>query len=111
LRPDAPQGEASSVVRERVVRAHAIQLQRCGKSNARLGQRETERICKLTASDQELLEHAIDALQLSARGTHRILRMARTIADLAGSDAIATAHLSEAIGYRQMDRRSTPVAA
>jgi magnesium chelatase family protein len=111
LRPDAPQGEASSVVRERVIRAHNLQLQRSGKSNARLGQRETERICRLTASDQMLLERAIDALQLSARGTHRILRMTRTIADLASSDAITTAHLSEAIGYRQMDRRSVPVAA
>jgi len=111
LRPDAPQGEASTVVRERVIRAHAIQLKRSGKSNARLGQRETERICKLTPSYQSLLERAIDALQLSARGTHRILRVARTIADLASSDAIATAHLSEAIGYRQMDRRNAPVAA
>ncbi|HEY2344711.1 MAG TPA: YifB family Mg chelatase-like AAA ATPase [Xanthomonadaceae bacterium] len=106
LRPDAPQGESSAVVRERVIRAHAIQLQRSGKSNARLGQRETERVCKLTSSDQSLLERAIDALQLSARGTHRILRMARTIADLAGSEAIVTAHLTEAIGYRQMDRRA-----
>ena len=111
LRPDAPQGEASAVVRERVIRAHEVQLQRSGKSNARLGQRETERICKLTSSDQTLLERAIDSLQLSARGTHRILRMARTIADLAGCEAIATMHLSEAIGYRQMDRRSAFVAA
>jgi len=111
LRPDSPQGEASSVVRERVIRARAVQLLRSGKSNARLGQRETERICRLTAPDQVLLERAIDALQLSARGTHRILRVARTIADLASSDAIATVHLSEAIGYRQMDRRTAPIAA
>ncbi len=111
LRPDAPQGESSSVVRERVIHAHAIQLQRSGKSNALLGQRETERICRLSPPDQTLLERAIDALQLSARGTHRILRMARTIADLAGSEAITTTHLSEAIGYRQMDRRSAPMAA
>ena len=111
LRPDAPQGETSAAVRERVIRAHDIQLRRSGKSNARLGQRETERICRLTASDQSLLERAIDALQLSARGTHRILRVARTIADLADSNAISTVHLSEAIGYRQMDRRNAPVAA
>ena len=111
LRPDAPPGESSSVVRERVIRAHEMQLRRSGKSNARLGQRETERICRLTASDQTLLERAIDALQLSARGTHRILRMARTIADLAQCDAITTAHLTEAIGYRQMDRHNASVAA
>jgi magnesium chelatase family protein len=48
---------------------------------------------------------------LSARGTHRILRVARTIADLAGNEAIATAHLTEAIGYLQLDRRSASVAA
>ncbi|HTA66608.1 MAG TPA: YifB family Mg chelatase-like AAA ATPase [Xanthomonadaceae bacterium] len=111
LRPDAPPGESSAQVRERVIRAHILQMRRARKPNALLGQRETERICRLTTSDQALLERAIDALQLSARGTHRILRMARTIADLAGSDGIATTHLSEAIGYRVLDRRSTPVVA
>jgi len=54
--------------------------------------------------DQQLLEKAVDALQLSARSMHRILRVARTIADLAGSESIATMHLSEALGYRQGDR-------
>ena len=111
LRPDAPPGESSAFVRERVVRAREVQSQRSRKSNAMLGQRETERICRLTPSDQALLERAIDALQLSARGTHRILRVARTIADLAGSDAIATGHLTEAIGYRSMDRRGATVVA
>jgi magnesium chelatase family protein len=111
LRPEAPLGESSASVRERVIRARNAQLHRNHKPNALLGQRETERICRLTVSDQALLERAIDALQLSARGTHRILRVARTIADLAGSEAIATAHLTEAIGYRQLDRRTAPVAA
>ena len=66
--------------------------------------------CRLAAHDQRLLERAIDALQLSARSLHRILRVARTIADLAGSAAIATAHLTEAIGYRRLTRQS-PLAA
>jgi magnesium chelatase family protein len=111
LRPDAAMGESSSAVRERVIGAHEIQTRRSQKPNALLGQRETERICRLTPSDQTLLERAIDALQLSARATHRILRVARTIADLAGSEAITTMHLSEAIGYRVLDRRSAPIAA
>ena len=54
----------------------------------------------LAAADRLLLERAIDHLQLSARATHRILRVARTVADLAGSEAIATPHLTEALAYR-----------
>ncbi len=111
LRPDAPPGEASAQVRERVARARDVQAQRAGKPNALLGQRETERLCRLSPSDQALLERAIDALQLSARATHRILRVARTIADLAGSPTITTAHLTEAIGYRQLDRRARPAVS
>ncbi|WP_183948870.1 YifB family Mg chelatase-like AAA ATPase [Rehaibacterium terrae] len=104
LRPDAPRGEASATVRVRVVAARERQLARAGKLNARLGQRETEVHCRLTPADQGLLERAMESLRLSARATHRILRVARTIADLAGSEAIRTAHLTEAIGYRRLDR-------
>ncbi|MBS0193584.1 MAG: YifB family Mg chelatase-like AAA ATPase [Proteobacteria bacterium] len=111
LRADAPPGEDSATVRARVMQARAVQRRRAGKPNALLGQRETERSCRLAATDQLLLERAIDALQLSARAAHRILRMARTIADLAGCDAITTAHLGEAIGYRQLDRRAATAAA
>jgi magnesium chelatase family protein len=84
-----------------------MQRERTGKANAWLDNRETERCAALCAHDQQLLEHAVDKLGLSARAYHRILRVARTIADLAGSAAIHTAHLSEAIGYRQLDR--TPI--
>lgn len=100
LRPDAPPGEATAAVRARVEAARARQQQRAGKPNARLDRRETDLHCRLTGHDQALLERAIEQLQLSARAMHRILRVARTIADLDGSDAIATAHLTEALGYR-----------
>jgi magnesium chelatase family protein len=104
MRPNAPAGEASAVVRDRVLRAREVQLARSGRANAQLSQRDTERECRLSEPDQALLERAMDALQLSARGTHRILRVARTIADLAGVERIGSAHLTEAIGYRRLDR-------
>ena len=105
LRPDAPAGESSAVVRARVEAARALQLERAGVLNAHLGQSGTAAHCRLDASDQALLERAIDSLQLSARAMHRILRVARTIADLAGAGSIASAHLAEALGYRGIDPR------
>lgn len=104
LRPDAPRGETTAAVRERVVAARARQQARGGRCNARLEQRGIDRHCRLTDADHALLERAIERLQLSARAGHRILRVARTIADLAGSEAIAGTHLGEAIGYRCLDR-------
>lgn len=106
MRPDAPRGETSAQVRARVERARALQQARAGVSNAALSQAQTERDCSLDERDRSLLERAIDQLHLSARASQRILRVARTIADLAGSEAIATAHLAEAIGYRRLDARS-----
>ena len=105
LRPDAPEGEGSVVVRARVEAARLLQHRRAGQANARLGQSETMASCRLCERDQQLLERAIDALQLSARSMHRILRVARTIADLAGSTDIATPHLSEALAYRGSERQ------
>ena len=104
LRGDAAIGESSTEVRERVMRARTRQLQRAGKANAHLGQTETLRDCVLSAADSDLLEQAMERLQLSARSMHRILRVARTIADLSGEAAIQRVHLTEAIGYRQLDR-------
>jgi magnesium chelatase family protein len=111
LRPDAPAGESSARVRERVVRARAVQQARAGTPNARLDQSATDAACRLAPADQALLERAVDALQLSARSMHRILRVARTIADLDGSGEIGTAHLTEAIGYRRVDRGEGAQAA
>jgi magnesium chelatase family protein len=104
LRGDAPRGEPTAAVRARVLAARERQLQRAGKTNATLSQSETERDCRLSGTDQSILELAMATLMLSARASQRILRLARTIADLAGSDDILTGHLTEAIGYRQLDR-------
>ena len=96
--------ESSATVRERVVAARDRMLARTGTPNARLDQAQTREACRLEAADEALLERAMDGLQLSARALHRILRVARTIADLDGSDAIRTPHLSEALGYRRFER-------
>jgi magnesium chelatase family protein len=111
MRGDAPRGEPTLAVRARVIAARERQQQRCGKTNGQMSQAETELHCRLKDRDQRLLERAMAALQLSARATQRILRVARTIADLEGSAEIASAHLTEAIGYRQLDRDQQRPAA
>ena len=97
-------GESSANVRERVARAWQRQMDRQGCSNAELQHAELERHCRLACDGHKLLVNAIERLGLSARAYHRILRVARSIADLEGSDAIGQSHLSEAIGYRRLDR-------
>ncbi|PJK12091.1 ATP-dependent protease [Lysobacteraceae bacterium NML120232] len=96
----APPGESSADVRQRVIAARQRQLARAGKANALLNQQELLRDCALAAAEQKMLETAAEKLQLSARALHRILRVARSIADLADCEAIDRAHLAEAIGYR-----------
>ncbi len=97
-------GEKSATVRQRVIAARKVQQQRQGKLNSAIDTKEIEIYCRLQPSDHNLLLNAIDKLQLSARGYHRILKVARTIADLNQSDSLQTAHLMEAIGYRKLDR-------
>lgn len=94
---------SSAVVRARVVAARARQQARGGKPNAQLGPKELERDGVLDDACRQLLATAATRLALSARAYHRILKVARTIADLAGVEAIATAHIAEALRYRQMD--------
>lgn len=97
-------GESSAMVRARVARARARQLARDGVAASSLTHAGILRSCALDAAGDDLLERSATRLGLSARAYHRILKVARTIADLAGSDTITPTHLAEAIGYRRLDR-------
>ncbi|MGR9116572.1 MAG: YifB family Mg chelatase-like AAA ATPase [Gammaproteobacteria bacterium] len=108
LRKGSPGGdEPSTAIRQRVVAARDIALVRQGKPNASLSAKEVKQHCGLTEPGHQLLEQAMDRFGLSHRAYHRILKVARSIADLAASESIEIAHLSEAIGYRKLDRRVT----
>ncbi len=98
----AAPGESSAAIRARVEAARTRQMQRQGKPNAALGTQEIDRLCGLDSAGETLLKQAIARLNLSARAYHRVLRLARSIADLANSEAILTAHLAEAIQYRRV---------
>jgi magnesium chelatase family protein len=105
---DGPAGEASATIRERVLRARTLQYERFARlsigSNAEMTARQARRFCPLPPDARRLLAEAMTRLGLSARGYDRILKVARTIADLEGRDAIATEHVAEAILYRSLDR-------
>ncbi|NKN32902.1 YifB family Mg chelatase-like AAA ATPase [Marichromatium bheemlicum] len=104
LAPTAAGIEDSATVRMRVCAARARQQRRAGTVNAALGAAEIERDCALDAPGIRMMEQAMARLGLSARAYHRVLKVARTIADLEGAARIAPAHLGEAIGYRRLDR-------
>jgi len=91
-------------VHTRVAAAHRVQMERQGKTNNKLTTREIDGWCTPEAAAEALLRQAIAKLNLSARAYHRVLKLARTIADLARSEAIAAAHVAEAIQYRKLDR-------
>ncbi len=95
------QQENSQSVRQRVSLAHEIQRHRQGCLNARLSNRQIEDLCPLDKTSQALLNQAIDKLKLSARSYHRLLKISRTIADLAGQESIDVNCVSEAISYRR----------
>jgi len=94
-------GESSTPIRERVQAARDRQMARQGKPNAALGTQEIDQYCALDAASEALLKQAIVRLNLSARAYHRVLKLARSVADLAGSETITSAHLAEAIQYRR----------
>ena len=106
-------GESSEAIRKRVQAARDIQHHRFANPqppisdivcNADMRVAEVRQFCQVDDQSQALMRSAMTQLNLSARAYHRILRLARTIADLAGVDAIDTQHLTEAIGYRRMER-------
>ncbi|MEM1203691.1 MAG: YifB family Mg chelatase-like AAA ATPase [Acidobacteriota bacterium] len=105
-----PPGEPSAAVAERVLRARALQLERFGSAcstptNAAMGPEALRRSCRLEDPARRLLDAAFERLKLSARAVTRILKVARTIADLAGQEHIGAGHVAESIQYRSLDRR------
>ena len=108
---DYEQGEASATIRGRVISAREIQTERFKHhvevySNAQMTSRMVREVCTISQAGQTLLRTAMERLQLSARAYDRILKVSRTIADLAGSNDIAIEHLAEAIQLRSLDRES-----
>ncbi|WP_309380541.1 YifB family Mg chelatase-like AAA ATPase [Cerasicoccus frondis] len=110
----AQKGESSEVMRERVMEARALQSRRflsdkngsrLTACNARMSHRQIRQHCAINREQGDLLQQAMEELKLSARAYDRILKVARTIADLAGAASIDTVHLLEAIQYRSLDRR------
>lgn len=103
---DAAAEQSTASLRQRVIAARARQQQRQGKPNALLGAAEVEQHCVADAAALQLLQRATRQLDLSARACHRVLKLARSIADLAAADIIGSPHLAEAIQYRRFDRRT-----
>jgi magnesium chelatase family protein len=99
-------GDNSSTIRARVEQARQRQMARQGKANHQLTAPELERYCELLPADKALLEQAIEKLGLSTRAYHRVLKLARTLADMAGREQVTTVDISEALSYRTLDRQS-----
>jgi magnesium chelatase family protein len=93
--------EEHAVVRERVAGAHRRQIERQDRPNAKLSAGEVERLARASEGAEKLIANAMARMSLSARGYHRVLKVARTIADLADSVVVDIPHAAEAIGYRR----------
>lgn len=108
---DARPGEESKIIRARVIRAREIQKERYKNSegiycNAQMTSKQLRKICIIDEAGITMLKNAMERLSLSARAYDRILKVARTVADLEGSEDIASQHLAEAINYRSLDRET-----
>lgn len=106
---DRNRAESSRVVQARVEAARSRQLERFRESpglfaNAHMGPREIAKFVNVGSETETVLRNAIERLGLSARAYHRVLKLARTLADLAGSDEVAPEHVAEAVQYRVLDR-------
>ncbi len=102
--------EQKPVIEARFVAARQIQLARCGCINARLETAELNTHCELSTGDRKLLASASKKHVLSPRARYRILRVARTLADLDEAESIGTQHLAEAISYREISGRAAHIA-
>ena len=105
LQSNEQSGEVSSLIKQRVTSVRAFQQQRQNKLNSQLAVKELEQYCQLDKKLLGFLETVCEKLNMSARAYHRILKLARTIADMANEKYIDKTHLSEAIGFRSLDRR------
>lgn len=105
----AAPAESSASIRERVIRAHAIQLERFRDEgiffNSQMGAPQIEKYCPLAPKDRDVLRSAFERLDMSVRAYHKILKLARTVADLDGSGQITLRHLLEVLQYRSLDRK------
>lgn len=106
---NATPAESSASIKERVVRAHKIQLKRFKNEgiyfNAQMDAAQIEKYCRLHPKDKEILRSAFERMELSARAYHKILKLARTAADLSGEEQISLKHLLEVLQYRSLDRK------
>ena len=109
LSNDASTGEKSNTIRARVINARRIQHERFRKvkscTNSAMGPRQMKEHCKLDTESRGYLEHAMEEMNFSARAHDRILKVARTLADLAGAEQIRPTDILEAIQYRSLDRK------
>jgi magnesium chelatase family protein len=101
---DVRRGESSEQIKERVLKARNTQQQRQGKLNHALSTQEIAAHCQLSLEDAQFLEYAMNKMGLSIRAWHSLLKVARSIADLAGSETVERQHLTESLAYRAMDR-------
>lgn len=99
------QEESSATIRQRVLNARAAQYQRAGMTNAKYSPQEIMKHCPLEPKEQNLLATALEKLGISARAYHRIIKVARTIADLSGKAQIESTHLNQALQYRKFDKQ------